>query len=345
MNLYHEMNKYRRGKSEDGNDLFNVPLKADEDGMIGRECPSEYCQPQYFKISTNIPDDFPNIPEDFSQAILTCPYCGTADNMQQFHTQEQVEWIKSMITRDVFRTIDDIFKKSLGSIPSQSGGLFSIRVSYKSGQLPSVRHYVEEKLKKIVICDMCGFRHAVYGISFHCPLCGKGNLLQHMHTSAETIKVLIDEEERISRERGSIVGRQMLGNALEDVVSLHEGFLKAIYTYASRRQYPPDQADKMISKMHTNFQRLDGAEEFFIKDFKYELFAGLGDQDRQFLQGQFLKRHVLTHNLGLIDKRYLDQARAYERQGAELDIAPADVLKALSLVEGIIVSAITHFQD
>lgn len=345
MDLYHEMNKYRRGKSKDGSDQFNVPLTADEDGLIGRECPSEICQPRYFKISTKIPDDFPNIPEDFSQAAMTCPYCGIAHNMQQFHTEEQVEWIKSMITRDVFQTIDNMFRKSLGSIPSHSGGLFSIKVSYNSGQLPSVRHYAEEKLKKIVVCDMCGYRYAVYGISFHCPLCGKGNLLQHVHTSAETIKALIDEEERITREKGSLVGHQLLGNALEDVVSLFEGFLKAIYVYAIKRQYPPDQIETMISKMRTNFQRLDGAEVFFIKDFKYELFSGLGDPNRLFLQDQFLKRHVLTHNLGLIDKRYLEQARAYERQGAELDIASADVLKALSLVEGIIVYAITQFQD
>lgn len=41
MDIFHDMKKYRVGRSPEGYDLFEVSLKADDDGMIGRECPNE----------------------------------------------------------------------------------------------------------------------------------------------------------------------------------------------------------------------------------------------------------------------------------------------------------------
>jgi len=54
MDIFHEMRKYRTGRTADGNDEFEVSLQADEDGMIGRECPNEDCEPKYFKVSLTI---------------------------------------------------------------------------------------------------------------------------------------------------------------------------------------------------------------------------------------------------------------------------------------------------
>jgi len=333
------MNKYRTGRSPEGNDLFNVPLKADEDGMIGRECPNEDCQPKYFKMSMTIPDEISTKIENFSQIDVTCPYCGTVDNMQYYHTKSQLEWIKSMMFRDVAKTVQNMLKNSFKPMPPTSKDMFSIRVTYRPGRLPSVRHYVEKKLKRTVVCDNCGYNYAVYGISFHCPLCGKGNLIQHLNRSADIIRVLLEEHERINQERGQEVGHQMVGNALEDVVGLFEAFLKHIYQYEIKRRFPREEAETKIMKIRVNFQRLEGAEALFSEDLGFALYAECDQEDRIFLQEQFLKRHILTHNLGLVDKKYIEKAQAYEKQGAELDIKPIDVLRALEIVVGIVITA------
>ncbi len=48
---WHDMRNYYRGKTPEGHESFHVPLQTDEDGMIGRECPDEDCEPRYFKIA------------------------------------------------------------------------------------------------------------------------------------------------------------------------------------------------------------------------------------------------------------------------------------------------------
>jgi len=339
MNNFHEMKKYHRGRSQDGNDIFDIPLRADKDGMVGRECPNKECQPKYFKISLTTPDEISKKIENFSQINLTCPYCGLVGSIQHYHTRSQIQMIESIVFRDVAKTIQNVLEDTFKPMPTSSKDFFSISIEYKPGQLPSVRHYVEQKLKSTVVCDNCGYNYAVYGISFHCPLCGMGNMLQHLNRSVDIIKVLLAEHERITQERGSEVGQQMVGNALEDVVGLFEGFLKHIYIHEIKRRYSGEKTESKIAKIGTTFQRIEGGDELFSKDLDFALFAGTKQDDVTFLQEQFLKRHVLIHNLGLVDQKYIEKAQVYQKQGVELDVKPADVLRALEIVKSIITTA------
>ena len=132
----------------------------------------------------------------------------------------------------------------------------------------------------------------------------------------------------------------MIGNALEDVVSLFETFLKHIYHYEINKKLPKEEAESKIKKIRNTFQRIEGAERLFTNDLGINLYSHINPQNKGFLEEQFLKRHVLTHNLGLIDKKYQEKAKTYERQGAELEIKQEDVHKALQIVMDILNNAI-----
>ena len=338
---FDELEQYRTGKSDEGHDQFSVPIKPDEDGLLGRECSNADCETKYFKISVEVDDAFGSGIENFSQLDLTCPYCGTVDNMQHLHTKEQIEWIKSMMIRGIHKTFQSMMQKSFPKRPKSSGGMFSISMEYKSGTLPSVRHYAEEKLKQQDVCDRCRFRYAIYGVSFHCPLCGTGSILPHLERSTETIRILINESERIGSEHGDDVAKAMLGNALEDVVGLFEGFLKYAHRYAVRKARNQEEASRLLKRARTNFQRLSGAEEIFREDLSIEVLNSLEGVERDTLEIAFAKRHVLTHNLGLVDEKFQNQARMWSRVSSELDIEPAEVTRALNLVHKALSSVLT----
>jgi hypothetical protein len=179
LDIYQDMKRYHTSKTAEGQDTFAIPLEPDDDGMIGRECPNENCQPRYFKVSQRKSED---LNDSTPSRDLTCPYCGEVANMQRFHTREQTEWVKSMFVRDLKLSVQNILGSSFRPIHSRKSD-FSISIEFKPGHIPNVRPYAEEKLKRIVQCDKCGKRYAVYGISYNCPFCGQGNLLLHSKRS------------------------------------------------------------------------------------------------------------------------------------------------------------------
>lgn len=340
MEIFHDMKKYWEGKTPEGHDQFSILLRPDEDGMIGRECLDDECQPGYFKIFVAESEEEKREKiekeesEVLSQSEIICPYCGRRGDMQEFHTKEQVEWIKSMIERDLLRSIQDTLEQALKPCRPRTGSFLSIE--FKPGRLPDVRHYIEEKLKRQVECNKCGQKYAVYGISFHCPFCGGGNIFIHFERSKQIILSLLDSGDVILERGGEEAFHHHLGNCIEDVVSLFEGFHKSLYSNAIRDRDSREEVDKKISRIKTNFQRLSGTEEFFRQDLNIEIFSPLSDKEREFLEELFLRRHVITHNLGLVDKKFQEKARRWQRYGEELNISRSDIENGLNLVDKVI---------
>jgi hypothetical protein len=50
------------------------------------------------------------------------------------------------------------------------------------------------------------------------------------------------------------------------------------------------------------------------------------------LGASFAKRHPITHNLGVVDRKYLERAQSAEREGREVRITAAEVGKTLDHV-------------
>lgn len=163
----------------------------------------------------------------------------------------------------------------------------------------------------------------------------------HLMASKETIRVLVEESERIMRERGTEAGYQMLGNALEDVITLFEGFLKRIYVRYVREKFN-DAAERMVGKVGTTFQRLEGAEEIFRRDLGIEIFSEISSTERDNLSLQFARRHVLTHNLGMVDKKYQGQVQRWEMEGTDVPLQRDQILQSMDLVVRVVGGVITH---
>ncbi|MEN6443071.1 MAG: hypothetical protein ABFC71_04885 [Methanoregula sp.] len=342
MEIFHDMKKYQTSGSGTLVEM-EIPLKPNEDGMVGRECPNPECGSKYFQIGGYIPKGFLKTGQRMSDVEIICPYCGHVDNIQKFPTMEQGKWIESMIYRDMAIAVQTMLENVAKDFKSESNTNSSLEISFEPGSLPNVRFYTEEKLKRKVTCDNCGFQYAVYGISVHCPFCGQGNLILHLNRNVDITHVLIKESENSQSKYGPDVAQRMIGNALEDVVGIFEGFLKRIYLYGIHNNFSKEDADKKEERIRVTFQRIDGAQKLFLDDLKYDIYSKISEEDRLFLEEQFLKRHVLTHNLGLVDEKYLEKAHNYLEPGSELEILPNEVSHTLDVIATVLSETSQHF--
>ena len=154
----------------------SVAIKADEDSYVGRECPAETCL-GYFKITLGTGVKGP--------APCHCPYCGHTGDQNTFWTQEQLEYAKSVVLRQV----TEAFRRDLKSMEfdHQPRGGFGIGVSLKvtGGRPHPIRYYRERKLETHVVCENCTLRYAIYGVFGWCPDCGVHNSRQILAKNLE----------------------------------------------------------------------------------------------------------------------------------------------------------------
>lgn len=331
---WRDLHPFRAGRSVNGHDTFNIPLRPDEDGMIGRECKNQDCKLRYFKISTLQVPDVKGA--DLSQDSLTFPYCGTNSHMQDLHTKEQMNYLLSLVTRDAFRSVDKMFRNIARDFNRVArGGLLSISMDVKPSTLPIIQKYIEKDLRRRILCDECNGGYSVFGITKFCPWCGKGNFHLHFERNVNMIAKLLEKVDVITAEDRE-AGYLHLGNCLEDCVSLFEGFLKQLYADKVRELYSPDESEEKVTSIKNSFQNLSKSSGIYKDEFNVDLFNGLSEEELEFLQVQFAKRHVLTHNLGLIDNKYLEQVISWQKSGQEVPLKKEDIEVTLDHVRKII---------
>ena len=361
-----------------------VTIRADDDGMVGCQCPQEMCRPRYFKIESSSATASDNESSDGGaeastkeiedaalssgleqlaaptaedrdqgesgnehvaeaqgemetsdkESVLYCPYCGHEGDRQQFFTPEQVEYAKSLILRHITGMFQQQLKK-LERRPDPHAFL-SIGISVTPGALPEISTYEENRLKQHVVCPHCHANYAVYGVSFTCPRCGEGTLLWHLESTEHEIHALLDMPDEILAQLDARSQEKLIEHALEDVVSFWEGYLKSLYRHAVRRRYDPDKAAQLERQIGTTFQRLPGATERFSKDLGIDILADAAPDDIELLTRVFNKRHVLSHNLGLVDERFLAQTHMAQQVGQEIEVTREEALRALAVVNRVL---------
>lgn len=286
---------------------ISVPIKADTDGYLGRECPVKECL-GYFKLTpgTGLPGALP----------CHCPYCGHLGAPNTFLIPEQIAYAKSMVMRQV----EDAFHKDLKSLEfnhSPRGGLgigISLKVT-RSGSPPPIRYYREKQLETEVVCDSCTLRYAIYGVFEWCPDCGAHNSLQILEKNLE----LASKELTLAQSVDKDLAEHLVGDALENVVSAFDGFGREV---CARKN------------MDIHFQNLPGAQIKVQDAFAFDLAEGVTPDEWQNACRVFQKRHLLSHKMGVIDEDYVKRANdEHAVVGRKVSISRDEVTTAIGLVQ------------
>lgn len=305
-----------------GNDKYHlsVTIPTDQDGRIARECPSGECSPAYFKVT-------PGTGITGGQQLAFCPYCRHAAEPTDFTTQEQIRYAKDMALREARGGVEAMVKDALG-LDSRGkrklgGGLISIEMDFKPSRPKPVRRPFEDEVRRDVVCPHCALDQTVFGLAAWCSDCGEDIFLTHIAAEIAVTRSMLNDIGRREQDLGRRVAAKDLENCLEDLVSLFEAAAKALTRRALKQRGEDTEAvEAQLKKVSNSFQSVDRSREQLKKLFGYastdvEIWGRLGSS--------FEKRHPVTHNLGVVDKKYLERAKQAEREGREVRITDAEI--------------------
>jgi len=309
---------------------MEVRIPPDEHGRTGRECPQDECAPGYFKVKNGT-----GITE--GQTFAYCPYCRFEAEPSDFTSEEQLNYAKKILAREAGIAIGKIFKDSLGfgsTGKKKIGGSFlSVEMSYKEGQPRHVHVPFEEEVLRTVVCPRCGLDHAVFGLAVWCSDCGEDIFMEHVKAEYEVIRVMLADIDRRRNDLGPRIAARDLENCLEDTVSIFEAVLKAMLTrYLKESGETEENIQKLFSaRIRNGFQSPKRSMAIIKNRTQAELFEGFLEDKIEFLASTFDKRHPITHNLGVMDKKYLASAIEAEREGREVRITKEEIEEAIKL--------------
>ncbi len=317
---------------------FRISIPADVDGLTGRQCTNDSCSPGYFKIKQGT-----GITE--GQTLAFCPYCRTSADPNDFVTKAQLDYALTHVENEAEIGIDRMIQESLGLGASRrkkiGGGMFSIEVKMDAPRSRFIPRPLEEVLRRDIICPNCALEHAVFGIATWCPDCGEDIFLEHVRKELQVIEKVLSAVDSRHDELGARVAARDIENALEDVVSIFEAVLKIITRrHLLQSGLDKEKVDRILDKeIRNRFQNVTTAVDTFKKHVGIELLEGIESDAIEALRLAFEKRHPITHNLGVVDRKYLEKVRTGELEGKEVWVTQQEVQKALEVATAVISQA------
>lgn len=125
-------------------------------------------------------------------------------------------------------------------------------------------------------------------------------------------------------------------NALEDLVSIFEATLKIeIRRYRKSKGDREDAIDAAMKKIGSRLQSVSSAVTIVSESCDRIPLFPAGSNDEGKLDRVFQKRHPITHNLGVVDRKYIDKVRSGEL-GTEVRVDEEEVLQTAQVVYSVL---------
>lgn len=306
---------------------LEISLPSERDGRLSRSCLNDECSPAAFKVKPGT-----GITEGHARAF--CPYCRSEGAPRDFATREQIRYARDLVVREAEEGVQRMLKSALGLDSAGrrkiGGGLLSIEMSVKSPPRRVVRRPAEDHIRRDVTCPHCGLEHTVFGLARWCPDCGEEIFLTHVEAEFNVVRKMIADVDRREEALGVRVALRDLENGLEDVVSIFEAVMRQITRQRlQENSMGAEEIERKMRQIGNAYQSIGRAADNFRQTFGVELLSACTDEERAHLRSVFEKRHPIAHNLGVIDRKYLERVQVADREGREVLVTPDELLRAI----------------
>ena len=316
---------------------IKVPVPIGPDGRIGRECPNSECSPGSFRVKPGTGIVAP------SQSVAYCPYCRFEAEPSDFTPERVRKYAREVAFNEVTREIVDPFlsslRKTLKGLERSSRGMIRVQSRGSASFCPQPHRPLQEALIRDLVCPHCGLDHAVYGFATWCPDCGENVLPVHVSRELLAVRQLIAPfENRQDHDRAST---RAIENALEDVVSVFEASMKHLVVGRVVEIYGEEVAASRLKRIGNGFQNIGRACEILSAEVAFSLIGPVPESVVQRVSQIFEKRHVITHNLGVVDARF--QKRTGDaRLGREVSVSRYEIEFSIDFVNCAVTSLVDH---
>lgn len=280
--------------------LVSVGIDNDEKGYTDKQCPSEECE-FLFKVNS---EDWLNI---FKDEAVWCPMCRHEAPAGQWFTIAQVEHAKE----EAFKMVSGLFDKSLSNMTNkfnrgQSKNSFvSISMKYKgsNSRTFTIPAKAAEAMELDIECEECHSRFSVLGSAFFCPACGHNSVTQTFNDSLRKIKAKIDNLEVIrealsvaaNKDEAELTCRSLRETCISDGVVAFQKLCEGLYEPYGKSPF-------------NAFQRLEQGSLLWESAINKGYSDWLTENQLNQLNILFQKRHLLSHNEGIVDEKYVTKS-------------------------------------
>jgi len=120
----------------------------------------------------------------------------------------------------------------------------------------------------------------------------------------------------------------------------YEAVLRALLVRSLRAQaIGADKVRAVLNRIGNKLQNVRLSEKVFQDVLSVPILDCVRPEEVAALIWTFEKRHLITHNLGVVDRKYNEHLRSAEREGREIRIAPEEISAAIRTVLRILSSA------
>ncbi|MDH1867173.1 hypothetical protein ACNJYG_19025 [Pseudomonas sp. GW6] len=304
----------------------SVGIEADEKGYLDKQCPASNCE-FLFKVNE---DDWKNI---FKDEAVWCPMCRNESPAKAWFTIEQAEHIKSealtVLKGEINNALRSGAQKFNRNQPRNSFISMSMEVKGGMQRTYTLPAKAAEVMQLEIQCENCSSRFAVIGSAYFCPACGVNSVIRTFDDSLRKIRAKKDSEdavrralaESLGRDEAELTCRSLRETCLTDGVTAFQKYCEGLYdTYGK----PPFNA----------FQRIEDGSKLWREALGVGYEKWLSPSELDELKIQYQKRHLLAHQEGIVDERYVkNSGDASYKVGQRLVVSTADVEALLKLLE------------
>jgi len=309
----------------------SVAIESDDKGYIDKQCPNEDCE-FIFKVNE---EDWINI---FKDEAVWCPFCRHEAPSEQWFTIEQVEHAKAEASAVMQGKIHNSLRSGAQKFNRRQSKNSFISMSMKVTGGPKRTHTIPAKAADLmqleIQCESCESRFSVVGSAYFCPACGHNSVTRTFRDSLRKIRAKKDSvgivkqaiTETAGKDEAELTCRSLIETCISDGVVAFQQYCEGMYDIFGKAPF-------------NAFQRLEQASELWGKAVRKGFDEWLSEDEINVLRILYQKRHLLAHNEGIVDEKYIQKSGDEKyKKGQRLIISANDVESLVTCLEKLSIS-------